>query len=126
MSNSNSALGPKPHESAHKHVAGAADYLDDINEPAGTLHAYIGLSTIAAGTIEAMDLTDVLAHPDVLGVLTANDIPGENDVSPTALHDDPIFAEKEVQFLGQPVFAVIATHRDAARRAAKKSENHLH
>ncbi|TDQ61957.1 xanthine dehydrogenase molybdenum binding subunit apoprotein [Maritalea mobilis] len=122
MSQKQSALGPKPHESAHKHVAGAADYLDDINEPAGTLHAYIGLSTIASGTIENIDFTDVLSHPNVLGVLTASDIPGENDVSPTGLHDDPIFADKEVLFLGQPVFAVIATHRDAARRAAKKAK----
>ena len=27
------------HDSAHKHVAGSADYTDDMIEPAGTLHA---------------------------------------------------------------------------------------
>ena len=32
------------HDSAHKHVTGAAEYTDDIAEPAGTLHAYLGLS----------------------------------------------------------------------------------
>ena len=32
------------HDSAHKHVAGSADYIDDMPEPAGTLHAALGLS----------------------------------------------------------------------------------
>ena len=33
------------HDSAHKHVTGLAEYTDDIPEPAGTLHAYLGLTT---------------------------------------------------------------------------------
>ena len=31
-----------PHESAHLHVAGAAPYIDDLPELAGTLHAALG------------------------------------------------------------------------------------
>jgi xanthine dehydrogenase large subunit len=54
----------------------------------------------------------------VIGILTAKDIPGHNDVSPTGLHDDPVFAEKTVEFYGQPLFAVVAKTRDQARRAA--------
>ena len=34
-----------PHDSAAKQVAGRADYVDDLTEPEGTLHAYLGLST---------------------------------------------------------------------------------
>ena len=30
------------HDSAAKHVTGAADYTDDIPQPEGTLHAYLG------------------------------------------------------------------------------------
>ena len=48
-------------------------------------------------------------------------IPGTNDCGPI-VHDDPILAEGEVQFLGQPVFAVIATTREAARRAAAQGQ----
>src|SRR5690606_27430718 len=44
---------------------------------------------------------------------------GENDVSPSHKHDEPIFAVGKVQFWGQPVFAVVAETRDAARRAAQ-------
>ena len=109
----------RPHESAIKHVTGAADYTDDIAEPAGTLHAYLGLSDIAHGEIADMDFSEVIAQPDVVGVLTAQDIPGLNDISPTGLNDEPVFAEGKVEFWGQPVFAVIAHSRDAARRAAK-------
>jgi len=45
-------------------------------------------------------------------------VPGRNDISP-ANGDEPVFAEQEVLFHGQPVFAVVATTRDAARRAAR-------
>ncbi|MCT7377752.1 xanthine dehydrogenase molybdopterin binding subunit [Chelativorans salis] len=107
------------HDSAHKHVTGEAVYIDDMAEPAGTLHAYLGLSEVAHGTIRALDLKEVGSAPGVVAVLTAKDVPGVNDISPAGLHDEPILAEGEVQFLGQPVFTVIAETREAARRACR-------
>jgi len=109
------------HDSGPKHVAGAAEYIDDIVEPAGTLHAYLALSTRAHAEIVSIDLEAVRKAPGVVGVLSAGDIPGENDVSPSHKHDEPVFAEKEVQYWGQPLFAVIGVTRDAARRAARKA-----
>ncbi|MGR3387846.1 MAG: xanthine dehydrogenase molybdopterin binding subunit, partial [Paracoccus sp. (in: a-proteobacteria)] len=110
------------HDSAIKHVTGRADYTDDLPEPQGLIHAYLGLSECAHGRITGMDFTDTLAHPGVLGVLTAADLPGVNDVSPNGKHDDPVFAQDHVLFWGQPVFAVIAESRDQARRAAQKAQ----
>ena len=107
------------HDSAHKHVSGAAVYIDDIPEPAGTLHVGLGLAAVAHGTIRSVDLSAVKAAPGVVGVLTHEDVPGENDISPSGMHDDPILAEGRVQFHGQPVFAVVARTRDQARRAAR-------
>ncbi|MDT1064767.1 xanthine dehydrogenase molybdopterin binding subunit [Paracoccus sp. CPCC 101403] len=107
------------HDSAVKHVTGRADYTDDLAEPIGTLHAYLGLSTVAHGRITEMDLSAVRNAPGVHLVLTADDIPGVNDISPNGLHDDPVFAFPEVQFLGQPIFAVVAETRDQARRACQ-------
>ncbi|MBB5702290.1 xanthine dehydrogenase large subunit [Ochrobactrum daejeonense] len=107
------------HDSAHKHVTGTAVYIDDIPEPEGTLHIGVGFSTVAHGTISSVDLEAVLAAPGVVDVLTYRDVPGENDVSPSAMHDDPIFAVDKVEFHGQPIFAVIAKTRDQARRAAR-------
>ncbi|QFS96797.1 4-hydroxybenzoyl-CoA reductase subunit alpha [Labrenzia sp. THAF191b] len=107
------------HDSAEKHVTGRAEYCDDIAEPQGTLHAYLGTSTVAHGLIRSMDLEAVLAAPGVIGVLTAADVPGCNDISPTGQNDEPVFPVDKSEFHGQPLFAVIATSRDAARRATE-------
>ena len=66
---------PQRHDSAHKHVAGAAEYIDDIAEPVGTLHAYLGLCDRAHAEIVSIDLDAVRAAPGVVGVLTAEDVP---------------------------------------------------
>ena len=107
-----------PHESAELHVTGRADYTDDLVLPQGALHAYLGLSTVAHGTIRAINLDAVRAASGVIDVLTAADLPGRNDVSPIGKGDDPILADGKVMFHGQPVFAVIAETREQARRAA--------
>jgi len=107
----------RPHESAELHVSGEAAYTDDLPEFAGTLHVALGLSRHAHARIVSLDLEAVRAAPGVVAALTAADIPGENNCGPV-LHDDPILAEGTVSYLGQPVFAVIATSRDLARQAA--------
>jgi len=107
----------RPHESAHLHVAGAAPYIDDLPELAGTLHAALGLSPIAHGRLTGVALARVRAMPEVVDVFTADDIPGVNDCG-ALVHDDPILAEGTLRHVGQPVFAVIARTREAARRAA--------
>ena len=110
------------HDSAHKHVTGRAEYIDDMAEPSGTLHAYLGLSERAHAEIVAMGLDAVRAAPGVVGVLTAADIPGENDLSQMNKRDEFVFASGKVEFHGEPIFAVIAETRDAARRAAKAAK----
>ncbi|MEW9617217.1 xanthine dehydrogenase molybdopterin binding subunit [Shinella sp. S4-D37] len=107
------------HDSAHKHVAGTAVYIDDITEPAGTLHAGLGLSTVAHGIVKSLDLSAVRAAPGVVDVLTYEDVPGDNDISPSGMHDDPVLAAGKVEFHGQPIFCVIAETREEARRAAR-------
>ena len=121
-----------PHDSAARHVQGTAAYIDDLPEPAGTVHVAPGYATgadpgsasgaaPARGAIRSLDLDAVRASPGVLAVLTAADIPGTNDCSPAANGDDPILADGEIRFHGQVVFAVVAGTRDAARRAARRA-----
>ncbi|MFC3703461.1 xanthine dehydrogenase molybdopterin binding subunit [Devosia honganensis] len=107
-----------PHDSAPKHVSGTAEYIDDMVEPAGTMHAYLALSSRAHADILSIDFAAVRAAPGVIGVLTNEDVPGVNDVSSAHVHDEPVFALGKVQFWGQPLFAVVAETRDQARRAA--------
>jgi len=110
------------HDSAHKHVTGAADYIDDLPEPTGLLHGALGLSDRAHAEIVSMDLSEVKATPGVVWVFTGKDVPGVNDVSSNGSHDEPLLAEKKVEFHNQPIFAVIAETREIARRAARKAK----
>ena len=109
---------PLPHESALLHVTGAAQYTDDLPEPRGTLHAALALTPHAHARLAAIDIDAARAVPGVVAVLTAADIPGANDFG-AVVDDDPILAEGEIRFHGQPFCLVVATSVDAARRAAR-------
>ncbi|HEX4767510.1 MAG TPA: xanthine dehydrogenase molybdopterin binding subunit [Lichenihabitans sp.] len=107
------------HDSAHKHVSGEAQYIDDLPEPSGMLHVYPGLGQRAHARILGLDLEEVRRAPGVVLVITGQDIPGHNQISPTNKHDEPLLATDLVEFMGQPIFAVAATSRQAAREAAR-------
>jgi xanthine dehydrogenase large subunit len=122
---STSAAGAShKHESAHLHVAGTATYIDDLPELAGTLHCALGLSPVAHGTLNSIDVAALKALPGVVDVLTAADIPGVNDCGPI-VHDDPILADGTVHYLGQPVFAVLSASRETARRVAARAKDFI-
>ena len=107
------------HDSAAKHVAGSAAFVDDIREPEGPLHIAVGGSPIAAGQLLGVDLDAVRAAPGVVAVLTAADIPGKNDVSADRGRRSGV-RSGQIEFHGQVVFAVVARTRErgAPRRAA--------
>jgi xanthine dehydrogenase large subunit len=109
---------PHPHESAVLHVTGAATYTDDIPELQGTLHAALGLSQKAHARLRHVDLSKVRAAPGVVAVFNAADIPGRNECG-AIIHDEPVLAADLVQYIGHPIFLVVADSHDAARRAAR-------
>ena len=111
----------RPHDSAYKHVSGYAEYTDDIKEPEETLFGAIGWSKKAHAIIKKIDLSKVRLSEGVISVVTHLDIPGRNDVGPV-FDGDPIFADKKVEFYGQPLFAVSATSTELARKAVLKAK----
>ncbi|WP_317931472.1 xanthine dehydrogenase molybdopterin binding subunit [Halioxenophilus sp. WMMB6] len=112
-----SALGkPGIHESAIKHVTGTAKYVDDIPELPGTLHMAAGGSAYAHANILAMDLDEVANSPGVVAVYTYEDVPGELDVAPV-FDGDPLLAPGVTQFVGQPIFLVVAETYEQAQQA---------
>ena len=111
----------RPHDSAFKHVSGFAEYTDDINEPENTLYGAIGWSKKAHAIIKKIDLNKVKSSKGVVSVVTYIDIPGRNDVGPV-FDGDPIFANKKIEFYGQPLFAVAANTTELARKAVLKAK----
>ena len=107
-----------PQDSARLQVTGAAAYIDDIREPSGTLHLAFGYAPVARGVLKSIDVGKVRSIPGVVAILTAASIPGRNMIAP-AFEDEPLLADGEVLFHGQPVFAVVAETREAARKAAR-------
>jgi len=107
-----------PHDSSELHVSGAAIYTDDVPEPKGLLHLAVGMSAKAHARIRGIDLSAVRNAPGVIDIMTADDIPGENNCGPV-IADDPVFAPGLVQYAGQAVFAVAAVTVDQARKAAR-------
>ena len=114
------------HESLNKFVTGKAEYIDDITEEYGTLHAYLGKSDFAKGKLIDIDLEKVRSSDGVVDVFTAKDLPGINDISPTSLKDEPVLVDKEVSFYGQPLFVVVAKTRLQARKAASLAKIKKH
>ena len=110
----------RPHESAIKHVSGKAFFTDDIPEPPGTLYGAIGWSKKARAIIKKINLEEVIKSEGVVAVVTADDIPGRNDVGPV-YDGDPIFTKKP-EYFGAPIFAIAATTTELARKAALKAK----
>jgi xanthine dehydrogenase large subunit len=108
-----------PHDSAHRHVAGEALYVDDLPEPPDLLHAVLVLSREAHAGLGTIDLGAAQAALGAGGIaITAADIPGTNDVGPIS-GPEPILAAGFVEYVGQPVAAIAAPTLEAARAAAK-------
>lgn len=107
------------HESAEGHVTGGALYTDDlVARYPGCLHAWPVQVLHAHASIDAVHLEDALAHPGVVTVLTADDVPGVNNTGAARL-DETLFPE-EVLYWGQPVLWVLAETEEAAKIGAGK------
>ena len=112
---------PLVHDSAAKHVAGEAVYIDDMPEPARCLEVYVAWAERAHARLVSLDLDAARSAPGIAAVITTADIPGHPDISPIGRHDEPVFATDTVQYWGQALFAVAADHVATARAAAKRA-----
>lgn len=100
------------------HVTGKSVYLDDILVQKGTLHAVIFGSPVGHGTIVHLDVSSAEALSGVVKVFTYKDITGKNQIG-GIIEDEPLFAEHEIHFNGQPIALVVAKDEHTARKAMK-------
>jgi xanthine dehydrogenase large subunit len=102
-----------------RHVKGESKFVNDLLTPEGCLHAYVFYSQIAHGKIRFIDIEDALKSEGVEGVITAKDIPGENQIG-GIIQDEELLAEDKVEFIGHPIAIVVAKTAALAKEAAKK------
>jgi xanthine dehydrogenase molybdopterin binding subunit/xanthine dehydrogenase small subunit len=108
-----------PHESAHKHVSGAAIYVDDHAQSQGMLEVWPVCSPHAHAKILRRDVSAARLVPGVSAVLLAEDVPGLNDVG-AVRHDEILLADKEVLYHGHIVALVVGVSQEICRAAAEK------
>jgi xanthine dehydrogenase large subunit len=105
------------HDSADKHVSGAATYIDDRLEFPNQLHVYARMSDRAHARILSIDTAPCYAVPGVTLVITSKDVPGQLDIG-AVVPGDPLLADGLVEYVGQPILAVAAKDLATARKAA--------
>ena len=103
------------------HLSGASRFIDDMPEPAMLLHGAVCCANVPHAKIVSLDSARARAMAGVCGVFTAKDIPGQNQLG-RIIKDEPLLADGEVHFVGQPIAFVIATSPQLARRAAASIE----
>ena len=107
------------HIDASAHVRGESQYVSDIPHPAEMYHAAVFSSPVAHGNIVKLDAARARKLNGVVAVLTAEDVPGENQIGPL-IQDEPLLGEKSVHFVGQPLALVIAKSPEVAQKALKR------
>jgi|688.fasta_scaffold17666_2 xanthine dehydrogenase large subunit len=107
-----------PHDSAVGHVTGGAAYIADLPRRADELVVGFVPSPAACGKIRGIDLEAARSLPGVAAVITAADLPGARRFGPL-FQDEPILADGEVLYVGQPV-VILAGETQAALDEARR------
>ena len=87
--------------------------------PEGMLHAAVYGSPVAHGRLKSLNLKSARALKGVVGIFTAADIPGQNQIGPI-IPDEELLASTDLHFNGQPVALVVADDPEIARQAVRK------
>jgi len=101
------------------HVTGKSIYVDDIPVMEGMLFLKIFDSPVAHGKIKNIDFAEAEQIEGVVKIFSYKDIPGENQIG-GIIPDEPLLADSEVHFCGQPILIIAAENEDAAEEALHK------
>ncbi len=109
---------PVKHLDTPAHTRGEARFIADLPEPSGLLHGVAVPSPVPHGNHLVIDAVAARHTDGVVAILTAEDIPGENQIG-GIVQDEELLADGEVHFVGQPVALVVAETLASARRGAE-------
>lgn len=114
-----STATPPANIEAAAHVSGKSTYVDDIPVMEGAVWVKVFDAPVAHGRIIRLDVREAEQMDGVLKIFTPEDIPGENQIG-GIIPDEPLLADGEIHFRGQPVALVAAESEEAARTALEK------
>ncbi len=110
------------------HVVGETTFVDDVRVPDGNLWARALRSPSHAARIVRLDTRKAAELPGVHGIVTHEDIPRNVYGHLEALGvpaDEPLLAEDEVRYKGQPIAVVAADSEEEAQAAVEAIELEL-
>lgn len=102
-----------PHDSAHLHVTGRSEYVDDRPEIRREVHVEVVFSTESSARILGIEFEEALKVPGVLRVFTGEDF--HENLWGTIFKDQPLLATDEVRFCGEAIALVVGETRSAAQ-----------
>lgn len=108
-------MSQAPHDSAHLHVTGRSEYVDDRPILPGEAFVEVVFSTEPYARIKKLDLSAARSVPGVLGIFTADDI--HQNMWGTIFKDQPLLAKDEVHFCGEAIALIAAVSPEAAKHA---------
>jgi CO/xanthine dehydrogenase Mo-binding subunit len=114
---------PVQRSDARGHVTGGTQFFEDVNPP-GLLHLKMHRTDRDHALIKSVDVSEALAVPGVVRVLTHADVPNNwytilrlIGVEP---NDEPVLPEDRVLYRGEAVCAIVATSEEAALQGAAR------
>jgi xanthine dehydrogenase large subunit len=102
-------LNDKPHDSAHNHVSGKSEYIDDRPMQKNELHVEVIFSKKAHAKIISLNFERALACRGVIAAYTGEDF--AHNLWGTIFKDQPILATGKVQFAGEPIALLVGSDR---------------
>jgi xanthine dehydrogenase large subunit len=107
-----------PHDTAHTHVTGQSEFVDDRPLMMGELFVEVFYSSEAHARIVKLDLKSAKAQAGVVAVLTAADL--KENIWGSIFKDQPLLAKDEVNFVGEAIALVAGTTAEAARAGCER------
>ncbi len=101
---------------SYGHVRGESLFVDDVIVRQDTLYGLVFDAPKAHGKIISVDYSEAEKVEGVVKIFTYKDIKGENQIG-GILPDEPLWAEDEIHFWGQPIAFIVATSEAIAKKA---------
>ncbi len=108
-----------PDLNGKRHILGATRFITDEEKSEKMLYVSIYHSPYAHASIKNIDISEALKVKGIAHIITAKDIPGENQIG-HLMADEVLLADEKVMYIGQPILLVLSASLRDAELAIKK------